>query len=47
MNIEKIYQIDLNLLRLFAEVYDCGSVSVVPLTGAEVIGNGNAPSTKR
>ncbi|HQX61059.1 MAG TPA: LysR family transcriptional regulator [Burkholderiaceae bacterium] len=28
MNIEKIYQIDLNLLRLFAEVYDCGSVSV-------------------
>nr|MBP9930290.1 LysR family transcriptional regulator [Rhodoferax sp.] len=28
MNIEKIDQIDLNLLRLFAEVYDCGSVSV-------------------
>lgn len=28
MNIERIDQIDLNLLRLFAEVYDCGSVSV-------------------
>ena len=27
MNIERIDQIDLNLLRLFAEVYDCGSVS--------------------
>jgi molybdenum-dependent DNA-binding transcriptional regulator ModE len=27
MNIERIDQIDLNLLRLFAEVYDRGSVS--------------------
>ncbi len=25
---------------------NCGSVSVVPLTGAEVIGNGSEPSTK-
>ena len=27
MNIERINQIDLNLLRLFAAVYDTGSVS--------------------